>query len=484
MNGKTSGGSNQDGGGGKSLPSGGGSGNQNKGGSGGTGGSAQDWSKGAPPSGGDDQGGKTSSGGSGGQGKGGSGEGGSGGQGKSSPKASGNGGKATLECPPCPLRRLSVQWSVDEVYCADPAALNGTASGITEEVEAQATILSKGNAVGSGSAKGQSNFKVDWKASGINFEKPAGTMPEKLPVVGQLSADGLQATTPKALAAKRLPDKAPEKVSFTCKSPKSVNGTNNYEWTAAFKLGVEDASIKLKQTLQIKKAWLGKWVSLDAKKDKTAQGWGFVKKDGVAWKYWNNTDSAWKALPRDIGQYTVTNIVFVEKGGKFVGRDDATQTWPESFSQPKDYESMKTKWLKNIHDTWDKKFKVKHKECTGVGLCEWDLRVQVNWSAGAGDKLVWAIWAADWERSNASDWFLSETRLGVAGHECGHLLGAYDEYTGGAIHPKTKKIVDNSIMGQNLTTAYPRHLDDMRKQLKKKISSWIGRDWPLVVKAR
>lgn len=401
-------------------------------------------------------------------------------QGKFSPIA--KAGQPVQDCPPCPLRNLSVQWGTAEAYCADPAVLNGSATGIDSEVEASATMLAKGNTVGRAAANGQSSFKVDWKTTGVDFEKAGLSMPAKLAVVGQLSADGMQATTPKALVAKRLPDKAPEKVSFTCKSPKTANGTANYEWTAAFKLGVENAAVKLQQTLQIKKAWLGKWVSLDAKKDKTKQGWGFVKKDGVDWKYWNTTDSAWNDLPRDIGDYTVTNMVFIKSGAKFVGRDDAAQTWPESFSEPADYESMKTKWLKNIHDTWDKKFKVKHKDCTGIGLCEWDLSVKVDWSAGAGDKLVWAIWAADWERSNASDWFLSEARLGVAGHECGHLLGAYDEYTGGAIHPKSKKIEDDSIMGQNLNTAMPRHLEDMRDQLKAKVKSWIGRDWPLEVK--
>jgi hypothetical protein len=72
----------------------------------------------------------------------------------------------------------------------------------------------------------------------------------------------------------------------------------------------------------------------------------------------------------------------------------------------------------------------------------------------------------------------------VAGHECGHLLGAYDEYTGGAIHPKTKKIEADSIMGQNLKAAKPRHLDGLRDEAQKKIKSWIGRDWDLEIKKR
>ncbi|EHR72605.1 hypothetical protein BurJ1DRAFT_3802 [Burkholderiales bacterium JOSHI_001] len=394
-------------------------------------------------------------------------------------------GKAVQSCPAVPARSLNVSWGADEVYCADLAPLNGTATGIASEVTASASMVAKGKQVDSATTKGQSTFKVDWKAQNVNFEKAGASMPDKLAVVGKLAADGMDATTPKALAVKRLPDKAAEAVSFACSSPKATNGTADYGWTAAFRLGVKDATIKLQQTLQIKKAWLGKWVLLDEKKDKVKQAFGFVKKSGTDWKYWNDEKSAWKALPRDVSAYTVNNLVFVESGKKFVSRDDGGSfTWPESFQQPKNYEDMKKKWRKNIQDTWGEKFSVKHKDCNGTGLCAWDLSVNVDWSAGAGDKLVYAVWSADWERSNATDWYLSETRLGVAAHECGHLLGAFDEYTGGAIDPATSKIEADSIMGQNLTSGKARHLDAMRDELKKKVKSWIGRDWPLVVKGR
>ncbi len=395
-------------------------------------------------------------------------------------------GKAPEECPPCKKRSLKVEWATTEVYCADLATMNGTAVGIEQEVTGTGAVKVKDNHVGSPSAPGQTSFKLEWKACGVDFtaEPPATALPATLPAVGDLSADGLSATTPKALVVKRLPDKGFEAVSIPCNSPKSVNGTNNYAWTAAFQLGVKDAAIKLKQTLQIKKGWLGKWVTLDPAQDGVAQAWAYIKKDGATWKYWNTAESAWKDLPRAVTAYTVTNMVFVESGGAFKGRDQPTFTWPESFAQPTDYDAMKGKWMQNIVDNWGRAFLVKHKHCSGVGLCQWNLDIDVAWSDTTGDKLVYAIWAADWERSNASDWYLSETRLGVAGHECGHLLAAYDEYTGGAIHPTTKLIEEDSLMGQNLTTAKPRHLDDLREELRKRIKAWIGRDWELEIKPR
>jgi len=396
-------------------------------------------------------------------------------------------GSPSKTCPADKAKSLTVEWSTEEVYCADPASLLGKATGIAGSVTGSGSVKVHDRSVATITGPGQSTFKLDWKACGVDFAPlpGGGKMPDKLPAVGGLSADGMSAKTPKGLALKRLPDKDPEAVSFNCSSPKSVNGTNDYSWSAAFKLGVKNATIQVKQTLQIKKAWLGKWVSFDKAKDKIDQTWGFVKKSGANWKYWDTTGPAWKALPRNVSSYTLQNITFVKDGTSFKSRDDGgAQTWPEGFAEPKDYESMKKKWHKNIQDTWARKFKIKHKDCAGAGLCAWDVDIDVDWSAGAGDKLVYAIWAADWERSNASDWYLSETRLGVAGHETGHLLGAYDEYTGGAIHPGTKKIEDNTIMGQNLTGALPRHLEGFRDEVEKKIKSWIGRSWKLEVQKR
>jgi len=394
-------------------------------------------------------------------------------------------GAPAKTCPGDKKKTLSVEWSTDEVYCADPASLDGTATGIASQVTGTGTVKVQDKTVKTLNGKGQSTFKLDWKASGVDFKAlPTGKMPDKLAAVGDLSADGLSAKTPKALALKRLPDKDPEAVSFACSSPKTVNGTNDYAWTAAFKLGVKNTTVQVKQTLQIKKAWLGKWASFDAAKDKLAQTWGFVKKSGAKWKYWDTTAKDWKALPRNVSSYTLTNILFVKDGASFKGREDATQVWPESFEEPKNYEAMKGKWKKNMNDTWGKKFKINVKDCAGAGLCAWDVDIEMDWSAGAGDKLVYAVWSAEWERSDASDWYLSENRLSLAAHEGGHLLGAYDEYTGGAIHPGTKKIVEDSVMGQNLTKAEPRHLDDFRDQMEKKVKAWIGRDWKLEVKKR
>ena len=334
--------------------------------------------------------------------------------------------------------------------------------------------------------RGQTSFELKWPmVCGIDFkaEKKGEPVPEKLPADAKLSADGMSAETPKALAVKRLPDKDLEQVNIACSSPKSVNGTNNYGWTAKFRLGVKDTDVLVRMTLQVKKAWLGKWISFAAA-DKLKQATGYIKKVGGAWKYYDTGKKAWEALPRNVSNYKINSQVFVQSGKAYVGRDDASKTWPEAFADSPDFETKKTAWLKNIHQVWDDKFKFQRKDLKGTarGCCEWPIDVKVNWSNAAGDKEVYIIWAQEAERSNARDWYLTYPNDGVAGHECGHLLAAYDEYSGGAIHPKTKLVENNSIMGNNLTTGKPRHLDDLRQEMERKVKAWIGRDWKLETK--
>ncbi|WOI37922.1 hypothetical protein R1T43_02435 [Alteromonas sp. CI.11.F.A3] len=54
----------------------------------------------------------------------------------------------------------------------------------------------------------------------------------------------------------------------------------------------------------------------------------------------------------------------------------------------------------------------------------------------------------------------SYSRQGViAAHEFGHMIGLFDEYTGGALDPVTELIRADSIMGQNLTSPQIDHFD-------------------------
>ena len=391
------------------------------------------------------------------------------------------------ECPvggtvqPCPLKDkklIKVVWNPEEAWCSDNVSLLGTARNFDPNTKANAQISCEGKGnIDNLSGTGQNSFSLPWEVKDVPFK--GNDMPEKYELKGKLTAAGQTVETKKLLQVKRVPDKDPEQVSIRRTS-------GRFGWTASFKIGVKKDKLNVTQTLQIKKAWLGKWVTFDSAQDGGVTGWSYIKKDGANWKYWNKTadPKAWAALPRGVSQYTVTNMIFVESGTKYVGRDDASKEWPEAFSEPANYETKKTAWLANIHSVWDNKFDLYHKDCKSATAkqCKWRIRVKVSWSDSAGDKLIYGVWAQEWERSNAKDWYLTENRAGVAAHEDGHLLGAYDEYTGGALDPATSKVENDSIMGQNLTKGIPRHLDGLRDEAKKKINSWITPTWDFEIK--
>lgn len=374
-------------------------------------------------------------------------------------------------------KTLVARWSHAEAYCADQVQLLGSATNMGAGTAAAGQgSVPKAGTVASLQGRGQNSFNLPWTVKDVVFPGPQA--PPKKDVQGKLSAGGLTAMAPQPLAVKRVPDSQAKPVSFKLTSGK-------YGWTAAFRLAISGRKLLVQQTLQITPAWLGKWVSFDAEADGRS-GWGFVKKDAATWMFYDSsaTPPAWTALPRGISKYTVNNMVFIKSGDAFVARDQPDFKWPEVFATPVDYVQKKAAWLANIHQVWDDKFNLKHKGCksSSSGCCTWRIRVSVQWSDSAGDKAIYAVAAQEWERSNAKDWYLSEHRIGVAAHECGHLLGAYDEYEGGAVDPATNIIVKNSVMGSDLATPFARHLDGLRDQAKGLINPAIGRSWAFEVK--
>ena len=384
---------------------------------------------------------------------------------------------ATEEKKPQPEKKktLTARWAPLEAYCADQVKLLGSATNMDPGTYASGTgTTAKAGKVAGLSATGQSSFTCEWRVKDVVFGGPQ--QPPKQDVQGKLAASGIVATAPQPLAVKRVPDRPLQPVSFSLSSGK-------YGWTAAFRVGVLKDSVLVQQALKVTPAWLGKWIEFDTEADGRSD-WAFVKKDVTRWVFWDDETGAWAPLPRGISEYTINNMVFIQQGAGYVGREQDNYKWPEAFAGAAGFEEKKAAWLANIHQVWDDKFHLKHKEC-GSGAdacCRWRLRFQVQYSAGSGDKDIFAVSAQEWERSNAKDWYLTEHRVGVAAHECGHLLGAYDEYEGGAVDTSSNKIEDASIMGADLTVAHTRHLDGLRDEVGKIINAAIGRSWTFEVK--
>lgn len=387
-------------------------------------------------------------------------------------------GSAQTDCPLKDRKLLKVSWAQSKAMCGDNVSLMATATNFPDNSKCAAEITNDKTKVASIKATGKNDFELPWEIKDIVFK--GSTMPDNISLHAKASACGQTKSTETPLLIERLPDQADTKLKWSLSS-------SPYGWDASFKFNVKKDVLNIKQVIQVKKAWLGKWISFDTTLDSRSD-WGWIKKIGPTWKFWDTTATpkAWKNLPRAASNYTINNVIFIESGSDYVDRDDAANKWPESFVDPPNYDTKKQAWLDNIHDVWDEKFIFERKGCktSDKACCAWELKFDVQWSDTAGDKLIYIIWAQEWERSNAKDWYLSENRTSVAAHECGHLLGAYDEYTGGAVDTATNKIEDDSIMGQDLTKAFARHLNELRDQVGAKINTAIGKSWTFEVKAK
>ncbi|MDO6569179.1 PEP-CTERM sorting domain-containing protein [Alteromonas sp. 1_MG-2023] len=77
----------------------------------------------------------------------------------------------------------------------------------------------------------------------------------------------------------------------------------------------------------------------------------------------------------------------------------------------------------------------------------------VNVNAGNGN-----VNLRQWYTGNPSGWGYRNQGI-IAAHEFGHMIGLFDEYTGGALDPVTSLIRNNSIMGARLSTPQIDHFD-------------------------
>lgn len=394
----------------------------------------------------------------------------------------------------CAPKLIEVHWSTREAMCGDPVRLIATAENMAADTAAKgkANITTSANKnVMSESSTGQAVFNFpkakDWKIKDVVFSGAPPPLQHELQGKATAAGQTVETKPTEPLVVKRIPDKAPELVSTSITA-------GIYSWDSVFKISFKDNKLTTSIKMQYKKSWKGQWLSFDSAHDGGRTGWAYIKKVGADWKFWdkNGTPPSWVALPRTISNYTVNTIIFIKDGTSFKSRS-GSQLWPEAFpeSPTPSFDTVKDGWLANIHTTWDGKFKLHRKGCPSSDptCCTWPVKIKATWDTGPGQKLVYLIWTQQWAgtddgRSDAQDWYIGDNRTGLAPHEFGHLLGAYDEYTGGAVDPATSTIDPNTIMGQNLPlTPKTRHMDNWCKEVRDKIRTWTGHSlWDFEVK--
>jgi len=366
-----------------------------------------------------------------------------------------------------------VYWEPLRAMCGDMVALRGESASAVAPAQVSGVALLAGKKVsdlGPVSPTDPHAFALTWQVKDVAVTTTGA-------VAGEMSTGAAKRTAEAPLTVDGLSIPDPQPVTWALRA-------GRFGWTASFRFTMAAGVLHIQQTLRCHKAWSGKRILFDFLLDGRSD-WAWAKKIGATWHFWDETMAhpKWRPLWRPIGGYLMKTVIFIRRGSAHVDRSDPSSHWPETFAEPPGFEAQKSQWLANIHQVWDDKFAFKRKDCASAdpACCRWIIRITVDWSNTTGDKDVYVIWAQDWERSNARDWYLSEHRLGVAGHECGHLLGAYDEYAGGAVSA-TGKIDPNSIMGSRLSTAHPRHFDEMIPKIGEKIFTATGRAWTFEVR--
>ena len=119
-------------------------------------------------------------------------------------------------------------------------------------------------------------------------------------------------------------------------------------------------------------------------------------------------------------------------------------------------------WKAAIDETWNDRFYVETD--TGKLPVYFDIRFTHR---DPHHRVV--IHAGRWN-PDQHNWYVNSPPTIIA-HEIGHMIGAYDEYRGGALSPDQPLIDTNSIMGSRAEkgVAIPRHLDLVKQMLAEQL---------------
>jgi hypothetical protein len=136
-----------------------------------------------------------------------------------------------------------------------------------------------------------------------------------------------------------------------------------------------------------------------------------------------------------------------------------------------------------VHSYWTEKWALRRHGCTSdasVHCCKYDVEVNLSYNKPAPYSADVILVGPGNYRSNASTFFMGDTRLGTVPHEIGHLMDNPDEYLHGANDPTlngdgaVNGIDEQCIMGSEMLTVKKRHFHAFPVMLQKLIKAAYG----------
>lgn len=388
----------------------------------------------------------------------------------------------------------NLKWTPAKGYCGDEAKLEGETDlkdptvkirlkprqGTSPKLPTIETTIAGG--------------KLDpfsWKIRDVQLKMPHE---DPFPAV-ELETSTLEAHVPSNVTALQV-EAMLEGPEQTFSASRSWSG---FTMSPSFKQKIEKFTCKIAVHFDILKAWGAYWIDLRAAGiTGTAGGCPWA---GYRWgratganamapnEYYDGT--SWVPLPAGFA-LTGTNhsaTAFYKVGTTF-RHVDSTGTWPGTFA---DYDFNSTKyarkrqaWIDNTHGVWTDRFHIRRKTCKSekrTRCCLYTVEVEMSFTQVNAPATGVVSVCPGGLRSNASIWFLDDSRVEVAAHEAGHHMDNPDEYPGGAVDPTLNGdgaaagIDNDSIMGVNLSKVKKRHYHAFSEMTKKIIQAKYGRDY-------
>jgi|JI10StandDraft_1071094.scaffolds.fasta_scaffold56573_3 hypothetical protein len=337
---------------------------------------------------------------------------------------------------------------------------------------------------------GQQLVATEWEVHDIPLLKPPNTTYPVIELTATTESEEVPCNVA-VIAIQPLSDAKQEAYAHT-------HSWSGYSVDSHFKQQIEKFCCRVELNLSILKAWGAYRVNLSSL--------GFTgKAGGCPWagyrwaraiggnamapdEYYDGKN--WQPIPSGFTRGTNESAVaFYQSGQQFL-EVQTSAPWPESFAaydfNATEYATKRAQWETKTHDVWTDQHHIRRRDChsaAGTRCCIYAVDVSLKLTeVGAPGAHVVAVCPGGM-RSNASIWFMGDSRVEVAAHESGHLIGLPDEYSGGAVDTTlnddgAKDGIDlDSIMGSNLSKVKRRHYRTIVEMTKRLIKSAYGRDY-------